>query len=437
MSKAGRLVACAFVVLLGCSGSDEHPKPEQAGHAPVGDAAVSGDASDIDGGVSDSGAAAELDAATSDAGTDAGSTDADTTGRPPRLNVSFDTAKRLPTDDSRVLQDDVVADQTDFYVFSGKAGAFYEMKTDDTDFSPALVMTLYDSDRNQIADNDGQSIWPGDAVDARLVVQLPRDGDYYVRLEDRSTPPDFFEQSASVFSLLFYHLQIRELSDGAAASAHDGHDTTKLSFAHDDSSGYDYITVVGTFNAAGDDVFPIDGMKDHALIGHVLSTAIDPPARSGKLSVVDKDQHVLAAIDLAAMQKNIDPPIGDGAYALHVSGGPELQDQPYAIDLLMLADNALEQHEADNGTLAKAEPLMTKTQGGAIRALLLAQLPADDVDYYSFQVVQDSYITVACEGESVGSGARGVHAEIRDGTDKMLGSGNETASTELAISNLQ
>src|ERR1700748_510559 len=111
MSKPDRLVACMWIALFGCSGSDKHPKPVHPDQGHVADAAVSGDAAgDIDAGASD--AATELDAAISDAGGKASAADATVTGRPPRLNVSFETAKRLPTDDSRFLQDDVVVDQT-------------------------------------------------------------------------------------------------------------------------------------------------------------------------------------------------------------------------------------------------------------------------------------------------------------------------------------
>ncbi|HEX4352582.1 MAG TPA: PPC domain-containing protein [Polyangiales bacterium] len=436
MSKAGCLIACTLWGLIACSDGDNHPNPvpPDQGHT---DAAISGDASDIDAGSDGGSDAGELDAAVSDAGHDAAAPDANVNGRPPRLNVSFETAKRTHAGDASVLQDVLVADQTDFYVFSGKAGEFYELETDDTEFSPYLTMTLYDSDQRKIADNDGQSIWPGDTVDARLVVQLPRDGDYYVRLEDLTTPPEFFQQSSSVFSLLFYHLHIRELNDGAPASAHDGHDATTISFAHDDTSGYDYVTLVGTFNADGDDVFPLDGTKDHALIGHVLSTAIVPVSRGGTMTVVDKDKHVLATIDLGATQQDIDPPISEGAYELHVTGGIAIQGQPYAIDLLSLADNPTEKNDADNGTLANAEPLMAMAQGASFRALVLAQLPTNDVDYFSFQADQDANISVACQGQSAGSGVRGGHAEIRDSNDKLLGAGNESASAALTIENLQ
>jgi hypothetical protein len=414
---------------------------EDAAHAPhaAKPHPAHADASDLDAGsgdaAQDAAAALAPDAAPlADAAVDAGEDSGLVNGRPPRKNVDFDNALRMKTDDSRILQDVVVARQADFYVFTAKAGAFYEMKTDNSDFSPDLVMTLYDADKTQIGENDSGSIWPGDTIDARLVVRLDHDGEYFVRLEDRSTPASFFMQS---FPLLYYHFQVRELGPDAPGVSHgSGSAPNDVHFAHDVLSEYDYSTLVGTYPADRLDVFAITGLHETALIGHVLSPTIVVPARTARLTVNDKDKHALASIDLSTQQQDIQPPITDGSYQLTIDGHGEPKDTAYAIDLVMLPENPREQNEADNGQLDKAEALMMLGQSYR-RGYVLTNLPASDVDYFKFDVSQDEYIAVICEAESAGSGVRGLRAEVRNDSDKMLASASEGSNAKLQIESLQ
>jgi hypothetical protein len=424
--QLSRLVVLTFAVAA-CSKDAPHGKP--ASDSAVAAAELT-DAASSDVGLD--GAAANDSAVQADAASDAG--DGLINGRRPRTNLDFASAQRMQTDDSRILQDVIGVKQSDFYVFTGKAGAFYEMKTDYSDFSPDLVMTLFDADQQPIAENDSGSIWPGDTIDARLVVRLEHDGDYYVRLEDRTTPAAFFTQA---FALLYYHFQVRELAADAAGATHDAAGaTSQVRFSHDDSSGYDYSTVVGTFDPHGKDVFSITGAHDSALIGHVLSTALITPDRSGHLAISDQDQHVLAEIDLAAHQENIQPPVSDGAYQLTIDAADEPSDAAYAVDLVLLPDNPREQNDATNGELAHAEALMMSGNSYR-RGFLLAQQPAADIDYFKFDVTQDQYISVICEAESAGSGVRELRAELRTETDKLLTAASERPTEKLQIDNLQ
>jgi hypothetical protein len=431
-SHPARFLVLMFAVAA-CSKDVPHEKPADAdasvADVTVADAEAPGvDRSDaaLDGSAATDGAAPE------DAASDAG--DGLVNGRRPRTNLDFESAQRVQTDDSRVLQDVVGVRQSDFYVFTGKAGVFYEMKTDSTDFSPDLVMTLFDADKHPIAENDSGSLWPGDAIDARLVVRLAHDGDYFVRLEDRTTPAGFFMQS---FALLYYHLQVRELGADATGATHDASSApNQVRFSHDDKSGYDYSTVVGTYDAHGKDVFSIAGLHENALIGHVLSTAIVTPDRTGHFAVTDQDKHVLAQIDLGARQENIQPPITDGAYQLTIDGADGPSDSAYAVDLVLLPDNPREQNDLTNGVLANAETL-AMSGNSYRRGFILATQPAADIDYFKFQVSQDQYISVICEAESAGSGVRDLRAELRNDADKLLTAASETATDKLQIDNLQ
>ena len=84
-----------------------------------------------------------------------------------------------------------------------------------------------------------------------------------------------------------------------------------------------------------------------------------------------------------------------------------------------------------NNTLSGAEPV-TFTGMRARRGLLLSRLPAGDVDYYRFDVMQGQGIRVACEAESAGSGVRGLSAEIRGADDAKL-----VGATETNLENLR
>jgi hypothetical protein len=56
------------------------------------------------------------------------------------------------------------------------------------------------------------------------------------------------------------------------------------------------------------------------------------------------------------------------------------------------------------------------------------------VDYYRFELGVGDRVRVACEGESAGSGVRGLSAEIRSASDEKLGAAaSETSLVNLAI----
>lgn len=387
----------------------------------------------------DGGGGAERDAAPPDM-PDAASSSADAAitrdagfVRPVPTNVSFETAKRLEPDTTPPLQDEISATQVDYYVFGGSAGQFVELSTDRMTFSPDVVISLYDADHTLLAQNDEGAIWPGAPVDARLVARLPADGDYYVTVDDPYTPPEFFQAS---FSLLYYHLRLHAVSDGVAGFAiADGSEPHAATFAHDEKTGYDFITLVGELGAEPNS-FDLDGLAAHALIGHVqLSGTMGngSSAAGGEVQISDADGHVLAHIDRSQDQAAIDPPVEAASYQITVSAGGELGDDPYyVLDFVMLDDNLREQDEAGNGELAGAEPVDLQ---GTIsrRGLLLVELPEADVDYYKLDAMESELIAVTCEGESGGSGVRGLTAELRDDTDLVLGSATETATANLQL----
>jgi hypothetical protein len=380
--------------------------------------------------------AASADGAAADAsniGADAASGGGDPEALP--TNVSFDTARKVELGSLQVWQTLHNADQVDYYAFEAEAGHFYALSTNRGAFTPDNVITLYGPDRELIAENDDGSLWPGDAIDARVVVRLPRSGTYFVVVEDRTTPNEFFSEE---FASLFYQLVVRSIDAStpgfAFASGTDA--AANVEFASDARSGNVYVTLLGQMSSGSRDVFSFAGKADNALIGDLLApgpAGDGSTALLGQVRVANAAQQSVGFIDRALGQHNIHPPLSDQQYRVTVSAaGPPGTNGYYAANLTMLADNPREQFSESNDKLAMAEPLMWR---GSVRrrALLLGHLPAGDVDYYGFEVAEDYQVLVACEAESGGSGVYGLRAEVRDERDKVLAFAVEDASHNLLI----
>jgi hypothetical protein len=354
---------------------------------------------------------------------------------PPALaNGSFDTAKPLTVGDAPILQDVVNAYQESYFAFEGKAGSYYALSTDVGRFTPDNVISLHDSRRELIAENDDGARWLNEPIDSRLVVRLPSDGTYYVKVVDPYLPPEAFH---SGFSLVFYHLSVVELSPGADGVGFEG---GEVRFASDAASGYWFTTLVGEFHQEPDGgaggAFAFAGRPGQALIGAVLASGVHgngSTAHSGRAQVRASDGSVRAGIDRARGQSAIHPPIGDEAYTLEMIAGGELGANAfYAIDLVMLPDNPAERASTTNGALAGAEAIDMKGVTSR-RGLILSTVDTTDVDYFSFDVMAGDHGSVACEGESAGSGIHALHVEVRGGDDAVIASADETVTDNLYI----
>src|SRR5882672_373474 len=158
MGRSTRFVSTGvLLVALGCD-TGGAAKPA-TGHAHDAGHGAGADAGAVDAG-SDAAPDAVADAAT-DTLPDAGSV-------PP--NDSFETALPIDLDLPARLRDVTRPSETDYFSFTGEAGAFYALSTDRHTFSPNTILTLFDPDRHELGVNDDGSIWPGDTVDSRLVV---------------------------------------------------------------------------------------------------------------------------------------------------------------------------------------------------------------------------------------------------------------------------
>jgi Bacterial pre-peptidase C-terminal domain len=432
-------LCCATALLAGCSSSPKHAsgprhtadastvKPDASKPAQDSGAPATSDAGAPDAAISD---------ASTDASTDAGRPDAADAAPLPPTNESFETAAALPIN-GQVMQRLLSATQADFYKFEAVAGGYYELTTDDTPISPDNRITLYDSQQQQIAQNDSGSLWPGDAIDARLVVRLKTAGTYYARVEDPNISPDDFDSPYA--PALTYRLTLAKLehdTPGYAFESGSG-EPAAAEFVQDLGSGNWHVTLLGELPDKGNDLFGFQGRDQKALIGELLDDGVDGDgSTSGPLTVgviAQANKQVLARIDHAKGQANIHPPVSAAAHQLSVTANDKTGDNGfYAINLVMLQDNPVELHDDTNGQLSAAEPIAMQGPFRR-RGLLLSLLPPKDVDYYSFQADMGEHVTVACESESGGSGVRGLRAELRDAQDKVLFSQMETPLENLLI----
>jgi hypothetical protein len=340
------------------------------------------------------------------------------------LRNSFERAERLSPDGTSQLVDERSADQVDYFVFRAEAGTYYEITTDNARFTPDNVIALYDDTRELVAENDDGSVWPGDAHDARLVVRAKRSGDHYIRIEDPYTAAEFFDGD---FALLYFHVRVRALEEGSDGFARVGAAQTLPSFATDPESGYRYLTVVGEFGEAAAQL-EFEGIAGHALIARVHRGGIHGDGSSvvdGRVTVRSQQGRALAAIERMGGVEHIRPPVDAGTLRMTLEPSGALGDNGfYAVDLVLLPDNPSEQRERENDRARGAEAVMLSNVSVG-RGLLLSRLAANDVDYYRVQAEVDQRIYVSCEGEASGSGVRGLVAELRDGTDTLLGNASE------------
>ncbi|MET0389635.1 MAG: PPC domain-containing protein [Polyangiales bacterium] len=354
-------------------------------------------------------------------------------------NLSFETARPITAEDiwQRVVNDT----QVDYYSFEAKAGLFYVLTTDVSSFSPDNVVTVYDADRRVLAENDHGSRYPNDHVDARLVFRPEQTGRYYVTVEDRISPTS--SSDGRYVPPLIYHFTVREVTADTPSYTlvQDSETPTTLELMDDAATHARVVTLLGVLNAGEEQTFTLHGMADTALIGTLV-----PSGRQGESSTAlattvrvtsDSDQHLLAVIAQTAGQSSIHPPVDDGTYTIRVKAGDTVGSNDfYVLDLALLHDNPQERAEAANNRLEDAE-LVTLSNVQYRRGLLLSRLPNGDVDHYRFDANKGEHIIVGCEGESSGSGVRGLQAELLDAPSHSLIKAREPQTERLLIDNFE
>jgi hypothetical protein len=352
-------------------------------------------------------------------------------------NFSFDDAKPLELGPVGALQPLESADQVDYFSFEAEAGEVYALATARGRFSPDNVIAFYDPHREKLAENDVGGVWPGDLIDARLIVRARESGTHYVVIEDRQLPQAAFESED--IPTFFYRVTVTHLEPSMPGVAFDDGATdqpTAVELLEDEAFGVAYVTVVGELSEGETDRFTLHGGAGLVLVGHVLPGGITGNGSTllgGIVGVRDAAEHLVAEIDRGVGTEHFHPPVADADYTLSVRADGALGDNAfYAIDLVLLPDNPGEE-ATDNDTLEAAQALELK--GGFLRrGTILAELPPLDQDYFAFEAQESDRVDVRCEGQSAGSGVRELRAEIRDAADEVLGNATEAIDTGLFLS---
>jgi hypothetical protein len=349
-------------------------------------------------------------------------------------NGSFDDAHKLAN--GQVVQQPLLSDsQVDYYSFQAQAGKFYVMSTDRNVLSPNNVITLFDPDRQQIAENDDGPVWPNDSIDARLVVRLHRTGRYFAKVEDRTTAAKLFVEPYT------YQFSVREIGIDTPGFALELNDRAPnpVALARDSGTGYSYVTLIGELSDTDEDTFEIQGVAQQVMIGKLLQAGTNgngSTADNLTVSVLDGDGHMLAWIDQAGGQADFRPPLDDAGYRVRIKAPGGVGEHAfYAINLALLDDYPAEVADDANGDSDGAEPIDLVGMFGR-DGRLLDRLPHDDVDYFRFEPVKGEHVTVVCEAESVGSGVRGLRVEVLDPSNQSLAVGTEDSTTDLLIESL-
>jgi hypothetical protein len=364
-------------------------------------------------------------------------------------NDSFEGAEAITTDGTAVTDAIEAPEDVDFWTFEGTAGEWIAINTTANEMDDPMmvdtVITLYDSSRTQIAENDDGV--PRANTDSEIVIRLPSTGTYYVEVQEFSawnTEDDIEPEGRGAYT---YSLAILELTAGGAIQidAEPGDDAASAAPLTFGGMSSNIAFVLGALDDATDvDVF---SFTMPAAVGGLLGVDVMPggiegygstrlPARIWVTNAAGTD--VIARIEPRGMQQaDLSPALVAGTpYLLWVDagGGSAGTNDHYVLKALVGADNPAEP-TASNDVYTAASPITTAENEGILRGFVLATLPTtDDVDFFSFDVPAGRQINVFCGSQSSGSGLRGVSARLfgSDGTT-MLGMSTETATEGVAI----
>ncbi|HTJ84418.1 MAG TPA: hypothetical protein VL400_22020 [Polyangiaceae bacterium] len=357
----------------------------------------------------------------------------------------------------------------DFVAFDGLKGPVYigtDAKPDTDPFADGyldLVITVYDSNKNQIAQNDDP--FPRTSQDSSLYTVLPADGKYYVKVEEfcefsPGCPADYFTNiSETAFAV--YMVPVDTADNGNVAEATEPNDTlataAPMEYEPTDTAGTYYLSVgIGDLNPTTD----VDGIKFTIPSDVTVDAAsrldasfeFPPPGKDGDgsgtnpglIQILD-GATVVASLDMSAEKNDTSraslfaPLTANKEYLLKIGNGPASNapsaDPFYFVLHGVGSGNPVEKNEVTNDIAATAEAVTEAA--GTTSYFIEGDLGATDTgDYFSLNI-EPGVLTVACGAQRSGSGVRGLTAAVTktDGTT-VLGTATETATTDLLIDQL-
>jgi hypothetical protein len=387
-------------------------------------------------------------------------------------NDSFAQAVDLPMNsEAPTLEGLSPVGDTDYFTFEGTKGQLILIDTEAQNppfdkNTVDLVITLYDSNEQQIGLNDDP--FPRTTNDSTLVTVLPADGTYYVSVSECWTwaaskgLPDGSCASPQEKSVTDYALFLSSLDpaqDNIAADAETGNtaaDATAVGYVKNQSGQYLLSVIYGTFADNLDlDVFAFQLPADATVssgrsVGYfsihpagVESNGSTSPIGSAYITTADDTATTIAFID-ASLGGSLDVPLPlDVPHLLFLQhpGGLAGANDFYVINHRSGGSNPLEADDANNGTSDNAEVLVGQNNDDGSTSYFIEGNIIDDgadVDVFMFDVPQAmaDTVSVACGAQRSGSGLVAFKATLMDEQEASLsgGTATETAAKDLGIS---
>ena len=399
-------------------------------------------------------------------------------------NNSFDTAETIDLNSGVTAELDTPDLDVDYYKFTGTKGmpiAFLtDAKPDDDPYADGymdLVITIFDSSKTQIAQNDDP--FPRDTQDSKLYTVLPEDGDYYIKVEEfcetdlsgGNCPADYFD-GIFEYGYAVNVFQIDGVDDmgspffpsytkhGEPANEDPTSATAFLYTpvdAADPTQGYYSTIAQGNFDVAGDtDFYAVDfpdgleGLFD-PLYSVVASVAVAPGGTSGSGSTSDvglitlwnNDGSVkIAEIDASKLDgsgfpPDLTPPVTLGqTYILQVSraSGGGANDFYFASHSGTQYSNQPEVETTNENDTAPE----TLDSADGLRYFIAGTLLAngDMVDRFKFDSSGGSTMTVSCGAQRSGSGLRGFKFEVLDNNGNLIPGGDSIIEDDATDVNI-
>lgn len=354
-----------------------------------------------------------------------------------------------------------------FFKFSGNKGdamiIYTTSKTGTDPFDTTYldtVVTLYDAQMNQIAQNDDPT--PRFTNDAEIWTILPATGDYVIQVQEcNGAYPQGCADPAEI-TTFDYEVGVIQTGPGAPIittedppndAPNDASDPTALTGVNYEPSDTSYYlsTIYGAFNTATDvDVYSFTMPIDVAVNpeGRALGNFFGLPAHDtgngstgaiGKIWIVDPADvtHKVAEVDLTkgTVPADVGAPLTLGQeYYLFVSkeAGAAGANDFYFMRHYGGGSNPIELDDAGNNVAATAEALSDAGEAGFLASYFVdgnLTPAATDVDYYALAVPSGAAtISVACGAQRSGSGLRGMKFEVRTPANVLVG----TTQTDVA-----
>jgi len=359
-------------------------------------------------------------------------------------NDSIATAQPLDVDATSGLQSiqsdlDPPDTDVDYWSFTGTAGPIQvltDAKPDNDPFAdgyPDLVVTIFDSAGNQIAQNDDP--FPQFTQDPELFTILPSDGTYYIEVEefcnfDGSCTSDYINGLSS-FAYALNIIPIDPSQNSVMDEATEPNDTvdtaTVMEYEPDTTNGGYFLSIgYGDLSTGDTDgihfTIPADVPVDpgsRAMARFVLP----PPGQDGNGSSINPGivevtdiatATVIARLDLGTEDNSVQDrrylefPVTPGSeYLLTIDDGPATSggDPFYFYLHSVFSGNPLETGEPTNDLPATPETL---TQAAGVESFFVqGNLTVGDVDYFKVASI-DNVVSVSCGSASNGSGVTGL-----------------------------